>query len=1159
MTGKPSTLSGDNKGCSMHAMTEPATEESVLIQDLIHEEMLDSLICQPEADALALSLAEAGRTEVRRSWFHSMIAAFPLDGATGLQLMRLAEAYLRTPDAASRFALIRDRLGGGAPDRPVAGVKHPIVRVAYSGLWILQRLLSTAWLAPVWRGLSGPIRWAVGLGLETMGREFVMAQTIELALSGQEAARRGRYSFDMLGEGAVTDQDAQRYFDRYLHALSALKTGGQSIAARDGISVKLSALHPAYDLWHWDESRDLVIVRMKALCRVAREKQVGLNIDAEEFSRLPLGIEVLKTLAVDPELADWDGLGIVIQAYHRQAHAVLNDLLAFLDSHKRRIMVRLVKGAYWDTEIKAAQVLGLPDCPVFTRKAHTDISYLACARLMLRRTDRLYPQFATHNAKTMADVRQMARGFGLSNDAFEFQRLYGMGRALHEQIASTGASSRVYAPIGTHRDLLAYLVRRLLENGANTSFISQLADPALSLPTLIESPLTTIVRRPQVDRPVSGAELFLPRQNAKGFPLDEVGAVRDVVAQLDRVTLPASQGPVVVRNPATGAVIGGYAPDDENSMSIKWHQAELAKAAWGTRSDRGAQLLAVARLYEEHALVLLALLQREAGKTLVDAVGELREAVDFLRYYADQPDAKASIEAGIAVCISPWNFPLAIFTGQIAAALAAGHAVIAKPAEQTSLCAKEAIRLCNQVLPPHVLQGVFGEGAVLGPSLLKKPGIAAVAFTGSTETAQAIRRTLARTDNFAARLIAETGGLNACVVDSTALPEQVVRDVVASAFQSAGQRCSACRVLLVQEELFASVRDMLMGAMALLAHGDPSLPATDVGPVIDGSAHEALMAYINACGDRVLYRSTAPATGTFVPATLVEIPDLDALDREHFGPVLHIMAYRREALGSHLQALMAKGFGLTGAIQSRNQSAIDWIQSRLCVGNLYVNRNQIGAVVESQPFGGEGLSGTGPKAGGPRYLKAFRPRHLLCASAMVFDRSHAPASPTVYETLARLMAEKALEVADTVLEERVCPGPTGEHNRLTEHPRGAWLALGEQTGDLVEAALAHGNAVVWLGPDHALQKVQHPLLVQLAVDAPFWVDALVTLPLDGVLAAVDRPALQVIETRLSQRQGPLVPLVFDLEATDSLVKERHLSVNTAASGGNPELLLSAAQ
>lgn len=1142
----------------MNAYNHTHAPELECIKTLITSEQLDTYVESSEVDQFALELARNGRAEVKRSWFHAMIAAYPLDRVTGLQFMRLAEAYLRTPDARSQMDLIEDRFAETAPEPPVRGIRHPAVLAAYIGLKVFHTLHSTpasAWIRALFQGV---IRRACRLGLQLMGREFVMSETIDAAVAESRAqSSRQRYSFDMLGEGAVTEADADRYFRQYADALDALAVEGDTVAKTDGVSVKLSALHPTYDIWHWESAKPVLLERMKALCLVAKQKQVGLNIDAEEYARLDLGIEIVKSLRTDPELEGWTGLGIVIQAYHCSAYQVLGELLGFLDQHQQRLMVRLVKGAYWDTEIKHAQEQGLTDFPVFTRKAHTDISYLACARKMLARVDVLYPQFATHNAKTMTDILVMARKFGVSSDQFEFQRLYGMGGSVHEAMQTEGVQSRVYAPIGSYRDLLAYLVRRLLENAANTSFISQLANPSLPLTELVKSPLTIIRDQPDVVRPQTGAELFLPRQNSRGFQIDETKSVLELHQQIRDCT-PSFEGrDVTVCEPATHRLIGHYDVDTANSITEKWRLGRDAAKTWGARTDRSSHLLEVARLYEAHHVELMHVLQREAGKTLLDAIGEIREAVDFLRYYAAQPEAVKVSPGGMVVCISPWNFPLAIFTGQIAAAIATGQAVLAKPAEQTSLTAQLAVRLWSAVLPEHVLQLVLGDGAEVGPVLLTQPEISTVAFTGSTETARQIQKTLAHSQNFSARLIAETGGLNACIADSTALPERLVRDVVTSAFHSAGQRCSACRVLLVQREIFEDVKAMLIGAMQTLVVGDPQTLDTDVGPVIDAGARAQLLSYIEACRANVVYQTQAPSDGYFVPATLIEIDSLDRLEREQFGPILHLMPYAREDLESQVDALMAKGYGLTAAIQSRNERFIQTVSARLCVGNLYVNRNQVGAVVGSQPFGGEGLSGTGPKAGGPRYLSAFQIKATAKTPAVEQLSVTKADDPTLRERLEHALDEQARYQNPQVICHWDCPGPTGELNRLSECPRGVWLALGASAAPLVEEALELNNRVVWVS-ETGTTAIKDERLTSI-IGPGINLEWLSRLDFDGVLVATTADCLKQIVQTLTERTGPLIPVVTQVGSRSQLTCERHLCVDTTASGGNPGLLLSAAQ
>lgn len=1131
--------------------------ETQKIQCLIEQEQLATYIDCAESNARALSLANSGRSEVQRSWFHSMLAAYPLDQSTGLQFMRLAEAYLRTPDARSQMDLIEDRFGEIAPERPVQGINHWLVHIAFLGLWTFHLVYRLRAYSLVRHTFQSVIRKICRFGLKVMGREFVMAQTIDEAVKNSQkiSGDLPRYSFDMLGEGAVTEGDAERYFHQYLQALNALASQGDSIAKKDGISVKLSALHPSYDIWHWESSAPILLQRMKTLCLVAKEKQIGLNIDAEEYARLHLGLEIVKALRTDPDLNDWNGLGIVIQAYHCRAYDVLLELIEFLDRHQQKLMVRLVKGAYWDTEIKHAQELGLGEFPVYTRKAHTDISYLACARRMLARVDIIYPQFATHNAKSIADIWEMATRFRRSADQFEFQRLFGMGAALHDAIQSDGAQSRVYAPVGSHQDLLAYLVRRLLENAANTSFISQLANPKLAMTDLVKSPLEVIKDNPVVSRPQTGAELFLPRMNSQGFAIDEPTVIMRLHQDSRAYQFSFTGHDVPVFEPATGHLIGHYNLDTYDSINKKWALGQAAASRWGEESDRSSYLLEVARLFEANHLGLINLLQREAGKTLTDAIGEIREAVDFLRYYAARPEASTLVNGRMAVCISPWNFPLAIFTGQIAAAVVSGNAVIAKPAEQTSLIAQAALAFWNTVLPKGVVQLVLGDGAHVGPVLLNHSKISTLAFTGSTETARRIQKILAYSDNYATRLIAETGGLNVCIADSTALPERLVRDVVVSAFHSAGQRCSACRVLLVQSEIYLEVREMLIGAMQTLVVGNPQSLDTDVGPVIDQTAKTELLEYIESCRSNVLYQTSVPTEGCYVPPTLIEIDSLDRVDREQFGPILHIMAYKRDDLESHINSLMAKGYGLTAAVQSRNETFIKAVKEKLRVGNLYVNRNQVGAVVGSQPFGGEGLSGTGPKAGGPRYLSAFQPVEQNIHIEPLSWRSQQ--NLDMKDRIASALRNQMHEMSTELVRQEDCTGPTGELNQLSEYPRGVWLALGDAAGPLVQEAIEMGNRVVWLS-DLDREKSINPRLSHINIDG-FAYDWLVDLPFNGLLVSTTEECLKEIAQKLAEREGPLLPIVTQTGYSSQLVLERHISVDTTASGGNPGLLMSAVQ
>jgi len=813
-------------------------------------------------------------------------------------------------------------------------------------------------------------------------------------------ARQGYcFSYDMLGEAACNEADARRYHLAYSDAITALSSycTANDVGLNPGISVKLSALHPRYEFSQRQRVLSELVPRLASLAQLARSAGMGFNIDAEEADRLELSLDVIDALWSDRTFAGWEGLGVVIQAYAPRAPSVIEWVYKRACQLDRRLMVRLVKGAYWDTEIKRAQVLGLDRYPVFTRKASTDLCYLVCAQKLLQMTDRIYPQFATHNAHTVAAVKQMAE---VGQETFEFQRLHGMGEALYRPVtADQGYRCRIYAPVGRHRDLLAYLVRRLLENGANSSFVNQITDLQFSPEEIAADPVEMIestgisIPNPLVALP---PDLFGgSRVNAKGWDLSDPLDLRC----LDKAREPFRfeswrAGPMVgsiltrgvgrtTTNPADPAdCVGRVEEADSQHVEIALATADRC-GSWPrlVGSERADCLERVAELYEQNTGELLALATREAGKTLLDGISEVREAVDFLRYYADrarQLDDR-SHPRGIVVCISPWNFPLAIFTGQIAGALAAGNSVIAKPAEQTPLIAALAVRLMHEAgVPMNAIQLLPGPGSTVGTGLISDPRIAAVCFTGSTGTARAINRAMARAGNPDAVLIAETGGLNAMLVDSTALPEQAIRDVLVSAFQSAGQRCSALRLLYLQEDIESRFLDMLFGAMEELSLGDPWALATDIGPVIDSESQQNIEAYCQEMEGqgRLLKKLDRSRLGFSVPPAVYRIKGIEAMDREVFGPILHVASFATDGIEQVVDAVNGRGYGLTFGLHTRIDKRVQRMIDRLMVGNLYVNRNQIGAVVGSQPFGGEGLSGTGPKAGGPFYVSRLRQARL---------------------------------------------------------------------------------------------------------------------------------------------------------------------------------------
>ena len=938
---------------------------------------------------------------------------YSLSTKEGLALMVLAEALLRVPDHATADQLIEDKLS--AADWPHHKIRSSAVLVAASAwaLGISARIVQAretpeTILGDLVRRLGvPPVRMATRQAMRLLGSHFVLGQTIEEALARAGNHPETRYSFDMLGEAARTAADAERYFESYAHAIAAIgeRAGNRALPDRPGISVKLSALHPRFEAVSRARVLSELPSRVLALARMAKAHDLNFTIDAEEADRLELSLAVIGRVLADSSLAGWHGFGIAVQAYQKRAPDVIAWLAQAAETLDRHLMVRLVKGAYWDTEIKRAQERGLADYPVFTRKAMTDLCYLTLVRRLLAARPRLFPQFATHNAFTVASIVEEAGGVS----GYEFQRLHGMGEVLYHALTAEepGAACRIYAPVGDHRDLLAYLVRRLLENGANSSFVSLAADPQVPISVILERPQAVIggpddARNPRIPRP---SELYGARRNSAGIEFGDGACLERLLADIrsalpqDPVAAPLIDGIAVegrrrsLTSPIDGAVIGSVVEGDEALVVSAMAAAEAGFAAWNTTpvAARAQTLEAVADAFERNRARLIALLQVEGGKTLDDAVSELREAVDFCRYYAAEARmalAPASLPGptgetndlqyrgrGVFVCISPWNFPLAIFTGQVTAALVAGNAVVAKPAEQTPLIAAEAVKLMHAAGIPHtVLQLMPGDGRV-GAMLVADLRVAGVVFTGSTEVARGINRALAAKDAAIVPLIAETGGINAMIADATALPEQVADDVIASAFRSAGQRCSALRVLCVQDDVADRMIEIIAGAARELKLGDPRDPATHVGPVIDAEAKSRLDAWIDIMDGQGRVRPVddhlPPVGGTYVAPVLIELDRVRDLKQEVFGPVLHVVRYRADELDRVLDDIAASGYALTLGIYTRIDAVVQRIIRRLPVGNVYVNRNMIGAVVGTQPFGGAGLSGTGPKAGGPNYLRRF--------------------------------------------------------------------------------------------------------------------------------------------------------------------------------------------
>ena len=971
-------------------------------------------------DARATRLVEAIRARTGGlGGVEDFLHAYALSTKEGLALMVLAEALLRVPDAETADRLIEDKLQAG--DWARHGSRSAPLLVSASA-WTLGLTVKVIHPGETPEGIVDALIKRLGLpavraatrqAMRLLGSHFVLGQTIEEALGRAGSHHEFLYSFDMLGEGARTSADARHYLDSYARAIEAIgKTAGNDpLPRRPGISVKLSALHPRFEALSRDRVLVELVPKLIELAQIAKRHELNFTIDAEEADRLELSLDVIAATLRDASLAGWDGFGLAVQAYQKRAGPLIDWIGAAAESLNRRLMIRLVKGAYWDTEVKRAQERGLPDYPVFTRKAMTDLCYLDCVRKLLVARPRLYPQFATHNALTVACVIEDAGG----TDGYEFQRLHGMGEALYDALLAElpDLSCRVYAPVGGHADLLAYLVRRLLENGANSSFVSVAADPSVPVETILRRPQSWIgdashARHSHIPLP---RDLFgASRRNSSGIEFGDSTALDALVAEVRSAPKVAVAKPLIdgsavtgreraVNSPVDGAVIGAVQEGDEALVATAMASAQAAFPAWSSIpvAERAAALERAGDLMEQNRGRLIALLQSEAGKTIDDCVSEVREAVDYCRFYAQ--DARRMFAPrvlpgptgesnelrmrgrGVFVCISPWNFPLAIFSGQVVAALVAGNSVVAKPAEQTPLVAFETIRLLHRAgIPAGALNLVPGDGKT-GARLVADRRVAGVAFTGSTEVARGINRTLAAKDGPITPLIAETGGVNAMIVDATALPEQVTDDVIASAFRSAGQRCSALRLLCVQEDVADRVLDMVIGAARELSLGDPRDLATHVGPVIDGEAKSKLGRWIAMMDSRgaVLFRLEAnpPTGGTYVTPAIVELDSARELKEEVFGPVLHFVRWRSSELDRLLDDIAANDTALTLGIHSRIETVVAHVAARMPHGNVYVNRNMIGAVVGSQPFGGSHLSGTGPKTGGPNYLRRFALEQII--------------------------------------------------------------------------------------------------------------------------------------------------------------------------------------
>ena len=1143
-------------------------DEKILLDNLISEAEI-KFATRKKIVLDAENLVNEIKTSSKVGLLDSILAQYGLATKGGVAILRLAEALMRVPDSSTMDTLIADKLT--------------------SVDWKSQRGTSATWLVnfftvclqfatfclkvPSKKGIRnrprGFLKWistpfiriSIRFTVKNLAGRFVLGKTMEEALKRSVSAEKKGYlySYDMLGEAALTEKDADFFFDAYKHSITSLAPKCYSHDYRDnhGISIKLSAMHPRYEWTQRDRVLKELVNKVKTLSLMAKEANMGISIDAEEADRLELSLEVIREVLSSPELEGWDGFGVVVQAYGKSAPFVLDWLYQLAQELDRKIAIRLVKGAYWDYEIKKAQIDGLADFPVYTNKAGTDVSYLCCAKKLLAMSDRVYPQFAGHNAHTVASILE----FSQDDQVFEFQRIHGMGEALHELIKNRhNTKCRIYAPVGEHKELLPYLSRRMLENGANSSFLNQLADPDLNAKDIISDPFdllqNTRERNLQVIKPPQ--ELFgQKRKNSKGWDIHNPEVLNDIETSREPYLTYQWNNSLVastdeqnssirkVTNPANPEdTVGHYRYSTKKEVS----EAFDTVSRWfkSTGLERASVLIKASDLYESNAPEIMALLCREAGKTINDAVGEIREAVDFLRYYASQaPDMDSHEPAGIISCISPWNFPLAIFTGQIASALASGNGVIAKASEQTVLIADLAVRLLHQAgVPNSALKLVCGDGPGTGAQIVSDARVCGVAFTGSTKTAQIIQKNMAENLKPSARLVAETGGLNAMIVDSTALPEQVVKDIIVSSFQSAGQRCSALRILYLQKDIEDIFLTMLYGAMDQLRIGDPWHTNTDIGPLIDAPAFEKITQYIaNAAKNgQILKQCSVPKTGYFVGPTVIRVNGIEDLTEEIFGPVLHVVTFEASNLDKIIQAVNARGFGLTFGLHSRIDKRVLEIAEQLKIGNIYVNRNQIGAVVGSQPFGGEGLSGTGPKAGGPDLVKSFTMKTLPLHRCP--DNHEELANPSDVQYLLGKNANPEGQKKKS----KIFPGPTGETNQLNYYPRGTVLCLGPSPEDCNNQAILAANAgckAVKVCPD-----AEGPNSIGRFLDRTH----LKTLHgFDIVALWSDDHDLRKAKLALAERTDKFIPLAATTEMEELLNHERHVCTDTTAAGGNATL------
>ena len=1176
-------------------------DEIEAVQDMLQRAQMTDEERNAASELARRLVTQVRASRTKASGVDALMHEFSLSSEEGVALMCLAEALLRIPDNATRDRLIADKISEGNWKSHLNNSPSLFVNAAAWGLLITGKLttntseknMGSALSRIISKGGAPLIRQGVNYAMRLLGKQFVTGQTIEEALqNGKEREKMGyRFSFDMLGEAAYTEEDANRYYNDYVQAIHAIgkDAAGQGVYEGNGISVKLSAIHPRYSRAQHERVMSELLPRLKELFLLGKKYDIGINIDAEEANRLELSLDLMEALVSDPDLAGYKGIGFVVQAYQKRCPFVIDYLIDLARRNNQKLMIRLVKGAYWDSEVKWAQVDGMEGYPTYTRKVHTDISYLACARKLLDAQDAVFPQFATHNAYTLGAIYQMGKG-----KDFEHQCLHGMGETLYDQVVgpqNLGRRVRVYAPVGTHETLLAYLVRRLLENGANSSFVNQIVDENISIDRLIKSPFDTIAEQGIHLHPA----LPLPRDlygkgrlNSQGVDFSNENVLQNLQEKLNQASSEDFHAASIVNGEArnVGEAQPVRNPADHNDVvgTVSFADAALAQEAigaavaalpeWSAKpaSERADCLRRFADLLEQHTPALMMLAVREAGKTLNNAVAEVREAVDFCRYYANEAentlpkDAKA---VGAIVAISPWNFPLAIFTGEVVSALAAGNTVIAKPAEQTSLIATYAVSLMHQAgIPTSALQLVLGAGDV-GSALTGDARIGGVIFTGSTEVARLINKALSKRDDSPV-LIAETGGQNAMIVDSTALPEQVCLDVLNSAFDSAGQRCSALRILCVQEDVADKMVNIIKGAMDELVVGKPTQLTTDIGPVIDAEAQQNLLAHINRMkGVAKAYHEIKTAAdvddnnSTFVRPILFELNNLNELQREVFGPVLHVVRYRASELDQLIDQINAKGYALTSGVHSRIEGTVDHIRDRIEAGNIYVNRNIVGAVVGVQPFGGHGLSGTGPKAGGSFYLQRLvRTPEWVAPTLSRIGQADEDALKRL-ETLVHKLPFNAEEkkaaaaalgharVRTLRKAETVLVGPTGERNSLSwRSPERVWV----HGGNLLQAFSALTELAA-----AGIQTVVEP-------NSPL---ASYSADLDGLLQVNSKPEnagishVAAIEPLSSERKqelaghdGALIRILPSEQGLDILqvFEEISCSINTTAAGGNASLM-----